>query len=126
MKTLLAKKILKLILFVGGVLAVGQIEIKDAVVGKHFVTGVRNAGLSMASKLAQSKMFASLSHPSFLEKGFPFGEKYSRFLKGPVLPGPKRAEATSESEPLYKDRKLKIELEPMTASDQAAALPILE
>lgn len=72
------KYIMKFLLFISVVLAVGQISIADRTVGLRFVHGVRDSAHWAALKVSESKMFSEISLPPFIKELFPSEEQKAK------------------------------------------------
>jgi len=68
------KSILKYLVIVCAVLAIGQIEINRKALGHYFVMGVKALGTYVAEKLVESPLVANVTRPKGFTHWFPMGE----------------------------------------------------
>jgi hypothetical protein len=68
------KNILKYLVIVCAVLAIGQVEINRKALGLYFVMGVKAVVTYVAEKLVESPWVANVTRPKGLTHWFPMGE----------------------------------------------------
>lgn len=123
------KKILKYLVIVCAVLAVGQIEINQKTLGNYFVVGVKDFGLWAAERIVESPWVAKVARPKGLTHWFPIGEmgrnpssvKETRAGVGASDLTPSDSEEEDEDESQTKDEFSEVELE----ADDSAVMSIL-
>jgi hypothetical protein len=123
------KKILKYLVIVCAVLAIGQVEINQRALGNYFVAGVKAFGTWAAEKIVESPMVAKVTRPKGLTHWFPLGQmsrkpssvKETRAGLGGSDLEPSDSDEEDEEESKTKDEFSEVELE----ADDSAVMSIL-